>query len=79
MHIGKLTSFVLAVSSNREESKWVVQILESPTSKLLVSYGLMRLYDAIHLWQIDPVVQVITLEDSIIILITLLGCVKHSD
>ena len=54
-------------------------MLESPASKLVVSCGLTRLYRAIHLWQIDPVVQVITLEDLITTLITLLGCVKHSD
>ncbi|KAL5571638.1 hypothetical protein UlMin_021235 [Ulmus minor] len=49
--------FEQVLSSQGSELKWPVQILEGPVPRILMSYGLGKLYEAFHLLQIDPSVK----------------------
>ncbi|KAM6556275.1 hypothetical protein CsatB_003294 [Cannabis sativa] len=52
-----LNSFMRGVSSRGSNSKWLIEILDGPIPRILLSYGIRRLYEAFHLLQTDPFVK----------------------
>ncbi|XP_024032960.1 uncharacterized protein LOC21404639 [Morus notabilis] len=55
--ISVLRNFIQAVSSHGPGSNWLVQMLDGPTSRFLMSAGLRKLYDAFQLLEMDPSVK----------------------